>query len=1108
MRNYLSIALFFMGLWSTISYASRPEISVHLGHSDKVYAVAFSPNAQTILSASADNTLKLWDIETGFVIRTFYGHSDAIYAIAFSPNGQMAVSGGLDKTLILWDIKTGHLIRRFDGHSAAILAIAFAHDGQKILSGSEDKQLKLWNIQTGALIQTFYGHRLGVSAVAFLADGQFALSGSQDFMLKLWNLNTGREIRTFKGHTAEVLAVAISADGQMALSASADKTLKLWHKNTGQLIHSFEGHTDSVLTIALSFDNKTILSGSQDKTVKLWDLTHIDQANISGKPFPKARKWWDFTSIYSDTPKSEATLIDKPAIKTFSGHSQAVSQVAFSADGKMALSASLDYTMKLWDLESGRIHKSYQGHSFSGPAVAISPDGQHALSGSFGNLLSLWDRETGQLIKQFQGHTGAVFAVAFSPDGQTVLSGSFDQTLKLWDVDSGMEIRTFKGHSDQVWAVAVSPDNHKLLSASLDKTVKLWHKKTGKLVKTLTGHSGPVFAVAFSPDGKMVLSGSRDKTLKLWHLDSGQVIQTFVGHTGSVLTVAFSPDGKTILSGSADNTIKLWDISSAPPLSPPNGGKPGSGELPLKKGARTFKGHTGTVWHVAFSPDGKTALSGSADKTLKLWDLKTGRELKTLNNQAGKVFSVTFFPDGKTALSGSFNSTHLWNLETGQKIAQMVAFEDGEWVTITPQDYYVASPLGENYINLSIGHQIKPIKPYRTQFNQPGFVKAILQSKGVDTQPPAIVLEPVKNEILLKNTTSYQIRGQVTDAHSNIAAMTVNGLPIAIDKQGYFSLEGQLEGKLKTRFQMTATDIFNNRIQQNVTLVRQIHCPADIQPTTFTPTQDISRQEIYTMYRLNVKVAFEGERQATRVPIDINPSCLKQAEFLDLSHLDLLELPVWLNQFPNLRKLDISYNQLTNEKLNALTALSVLEALDISHNPLFESVPYWKFWHQSSSQLSIWHQFTQLRELNLSNTNGSTENYGDLSSLTNLHILNLSHNHLKTLTALKLSELKTLRQLNLSHNQLKSLDFSELGTVWSYLQKLEISNNQLGHITFAPLPRLSQLDLHYNNNVSFDPEFGDPFKLQPLCSMTVDKKANLPKGLQEKLKRCQQIINY
>jgi Leucine-rich repeat (LRR) protein len=219
-----------------------------------------------------------------------------------------------------------------------------------------------------------------------------------------------------------------------------------------------------------------------------------------------------------------------------------------------------------------------------------------------------------------------------------------------------------------------------------------------------------------------------------------------------------------------------------------------------------------------------------------------------------------------------------------------------------------------------------------------------------------------------------------------------------------------------------------------------------------------------------------------------------------------LELPAWLNQFPNLRGLDISYNQLTSEKLTPLTALSVLEVLDISHNPLFESVPYWKFWHQQSSQLSIWQQFTQLRELNLSNTNGSTENYGDLSSLTNLHILNLSHNHLETLTALNLSELKALRQLNLSHNQLESLDFSQLGNVWSRLQELHISNNQLGHITFAPLPRLSQLDLHYNDNVSFDPAFGDPFKLQQLCSMTVDEKVVVLEGLLEKLKRCKQPI--
>ncbi|OQY43912.1 MAG: hypothetical protein B6247_30995 [Candidatus Parabeggiatoa sp. nov. 2] len=187
------------------------------------------------------------------------------------------------------------------------------------------------------------------------------------------------------------------------------------------------------------------------------------------------------------------------------------------------------------------------------------------------------------------------------------------------------------------------------------------------------GHSGLVFDVAFSPNGKTVLSGSSDKTLKLWDVQSGRLIRTFEGHSDGVEAVAFSPDGKTALSGSWDETI---------------------------------------VEAVAFSPDGKTALSGSWDETMKLWEVNTGS------------------PDGKTALSDSDDGTiRLWNLQTGEEIAKMVVFEDGEWVTLTSQGYYVASENGNKYINVRIGNQVTGVKveQYRAQFNDPEMVKILLE---------------------------------------------------------------------------------------------------------------------------------------------------------------------------------------------------------------------------------------------------------------------------------------------------------------------------------------------------------------------------------------------
>ena len=217
------------------------------------------------------------------------------------------------------------------------------------------------------------------------------------------------------------------------------------------------------------------------------------------------------------------------------GHVAMVGSVAFSPDGKTALSGSGDNTVKWWDLSTGHVIKTLEGHSDRVNSVAFSPDGKTALLGS---------------------------SVAFSPDGKTALLGSNDKTVKWWDLSTGNVIKILKEHSDDVESVTFSPDGKIVLSENDDKTVKWLDLSTGRIIKILEGHSDDVESVAFSPDGKTALSGSWDDTLKLWNLATGRVIKTLEGHSSSVFSVAFSPDGKTALSGSFDTTTRLWNLET------------------------------------------------------------------------------------------------------------------------------------------------------------------------------------------------------------------------------------------------------------------------------------------------------------------------------------------------------------------------------------------------------------------------------------------------------------------------------------------------------------------------------------------------------------------
>ncbi len=307
----------------------------------------------------------------------------------------------------------------------------------------------------------------------------------------------------------------------------------------------------------------------------------------------------------------------------------------------------------LAQVQNATLSHTLTGHSKEVYSVAISPDGQILASGSYDSTIQLWHLPDRKPLRNLNGHSSKVKSVAFSPDGQTLASGSGDNTIKLWNLRTGKPLRTLTGHSAVVLSVAFSPDGQTLASSSADKTIKLWNLRTGKLLRTLTGHSAWVYSVTFSPDGKLLAYGSDDRTIKLWHLPTGRLISTISDPSGNVVrSVAFSPDGQALATGSL-NTVNLWNLPNL---------LTGCKVAQSCRPTRTFSGNLGIVESVAISPDAQTIASGSKDKTIKLWNLKTGKPRSTISNLSGTVNSLTFSPDGKSLVSsGSEDGTiEIW----------------------------------------------------------------------------------------------------------------------------------------------------------------------------------------------------------------------------------------------------------------------------------------------------------------------------------------------------------------------------------------------------------------------------------------------------------------
>ncbi len=589
--------------------ASRVRLVIPAHEPGAASMVAFSPDGRQFVTASADETVRIWNAATGEQGLKLEGHF-----AAYSPDGSQLAVVAPDGTVRVHDPATGKQIQ-FPGQIDAKVSVAFSPDGTRLLTVAYGNLPKIWNPKTGRELGSFPGHTDLVSNAVFSPDGTRILTASDDGTARLWDSRTGSQLLELGSHQGFVWSAAYSPNGRMIVTASGNEAY-VWNAENGEKLFTLAGHKNEVFAVAFSPEGAQIATGSLDRKIKVWDTK-------TGKEF-----------------------------LTLSGHSGAIYGLSFSPDGTRLASSSDDGTVRVWHVSPSREFLTLPMRGSNGQ-VTYSGDGTRLATSAENGTIKIWDAYTGMGLIDLPGTGTYIKDLVFSADGSRLFSAGVDSKLTAWDSTTGRELKIVTSHSGIVNGLAISQDGTRLASASDDYKAKIWDISTGILrdePSMILDHPGGVLAIAFDKDGSRLLTGTQDGAARIWDATTGKEMLTLRGHADSVLAVGFNPDGTRVATAAANGEVKVWDSSTGEQLL----------ELP---------GHTNAVTSIAFSPGGARIATASRDGTAKLWDAVTGDELLTFEGDGSGLSDIAFSPDGKLLAAGGDNGVRVYLLRVEDLIA-------------------------------------------------------------------------------------------------------------------------------------------------------------------------------------------------------------------------------------------------------------------------------------------------------------------------------------------------------------------------------------------------------------------------------------------------------